>query len=108
MVDVVVVAILSQQLVTDIIRPHHSTTYLDAAYCYRPSSVVCLSVCHSSETAEMVELTKMPFGWRTWVGPRNHVLDGGSDPPWKWAIFRGIMGVLLKSIATLPELCKNG
>jgi len=28
-------------------RPHHSTTYVDAAYCYRPSSVlwsVCLSV----------------------------------------------------------------
>ena len=26
-----------------VIRPHHSTTYVDAAYCYRPSSVVCLS-----------------------------------------------------------------
>jgi len=25
-------------------RPHRSTTYVDAAYCYRPSSVVCLSV----------------------------------------------------------------
>jgi len=24
--------------------PHHSTTYVDAACCYRPSSVVCLSV----------------------------------------------------------------
>ena len=30
-----------------IIRPHRSTTYVDAAYCYRPSSVVCLSVCRS-------------------------------------------------------------
>jgi len=30
-----------------IIRPHRSTTYEDAAYCYRPSSVVCLSVCLS-------------------------------------------------------------
>ena len=28
-----------------ITRPHRSTTYVDAAYCYRPSSVVC----HSSE-----------------------------------------------------------
>ena len=27
------------------IRPHCSTTYVDAAYCYRPSSVVCRSVC---------------------------------------------------------------
>jgi len=30
-----------------IIKPHRSTTYVDAAYCYRPSSVVCLSVCLS-------------------------------------------------------------
>jgi len=28
-------------------RPHRSTTYVDAAYCYRPSSVVCRSVCLS-------------------------------------------------------------
>jgi len=27
-----------------IIRPHRSTTHVDAAYCYRPSSVVSLSV----------------------------------------------------------------
>jgi len=34
-------------------RPHRSTTYVDAAYCYRPSSMVCLSVrwsvCHTSK-----------------------------------------------------------
>ena len=24
---------------------------------------------------------KMPFRLRTWVGPGNHVLDGGSDRP---------------------------
>jgi len=30
-----------------IIRPHHSTTYVDAAYRYQPSSVVCLFVCRS-------------------------------------------------------------
>jgi len=23
------------------------------------------------------------------VGARNHVLDGGPDPPWEWAILRG-------------------
>jgi len=28
-------------------RPHRSTAYADAAYCYRRSSVVCLSVCLS-------------------------------------------------------------
>jgi len=32
-----------------IVRPHRSTTYVDAAYSYRPSSVVCRSVCHTSE-----------------------------------------------------------
>ena len=29
--------------------PHRNTAYVDAAYCYRPSSVVCRSVCHTSE-----------------------------------------------------------
>jgi len=54
-----------------IMRPHHSTTYVDAAYCYRPSSVVCLSVCwfvtlvSPARTAEPIE---MPFGLRTPVG----------------------------------------
>jgi len=48
--------------------PHHSTTYVDAAYCYRPSSVVCgLSVTVVSP-AKMAEPTEMPFGLRTWVG----------------------------------------
>ena len=46
--------------------------------------MVCLSVGLSitlvspAKTAEAIE---MPFGLRTWVGPRDHVLDGGSDNP---------------------------
>jgi len=28
-------------------RPHRSTTHVDAACCYRPSSVVCRSICLS-------------------------------------------------------------
>jgi len=56
------------------------TTYVDAAYCYRPSRVVCLSVCHTSELCKAVEPIEMPFGLRTRVGPENHVLDGGPDP----------------------------
>jgi len=44
---------LADILVVVIIRSHRSTTYVDAAYSYRPSSVVCrsvcLSVCHTSE-----------------------------------------------------------
>ena len=51
-------------------------------------SIVCRSACLSvglsvtlvspAKTAEPIE---MPFGLRTWLDPRDHVLDGGSDPP---------------------------
>ena len=37
-----------------------------------------------AKTAAPMEL---PFGLRTWVGPGNHVLDGGPDPPWEGANF---------------------
>jgi len=37
-------------------------------------------------TTKMAEQIKMPFGLRTLVGPRNHVLDRRSDPPWEGAI----------------------
>jgi len=33
-----------------------------------------------AKTAEPIE---MPFGLRIRVGPRKHVLDRGSDHPWK-------------------------
>ena len=65
-----------------IIRPHCSTTHVDAAYSYRPSSVVCRSVCRSvtlvspSKTAAPIEL---PFGLRTWMGRVNHLLNGDPD-----------------------------
>jgi len=39
-------------LVIIIIRPHHHTTWADAAYCYRMRRVVCWSLCHSSETSK--------------------------------------------------------
>ena len=46
--------------------------------------MVCLSVCLSvtlvspAKTAKPIE---MPSGLRTWLGPRDHEIDGGSDPP---------------------------
>ena len=65
---------------------HLLLTYVDAAYCYRLSSVVCRSVCLSvglsvtlvspAKTAEPIE---MPFGLWAWMGPRNHVLDGNAE-----------------------------
>jgi len=62
------------------IRLHCSTTYIDAAYCYRLSSMVSVSLfvilVSPAKTAEPIE---MLFGLRTRVGPENHVLDGGPD-----------------------------
>jgi len=68
---------------TFVFRPHCSTVYVDVACCYRRSSVVCRSVCLSVtivSPAETAEQIKMLCGLWTWVGPRNHVLGGGSDP----------------------------
>ena len=39
-----------------------------------------------TKTAGPIE---MPFGTRTRVGPRNHVLDGGADPPGEGVILGG-------------------
>jgi len=61
-------------LSTCIIRSHCSSMYVDAVYCYRPSSVVCPSVCLSvtavspATTAEPIDIL---FGSRTQVGPGN-------------------------------------
>jgi len=51
-----------------IIRSHRSTMYVDAAYCCRPSSVVCQSVCHTSEPCEN--------GWTDWDAIWVVGLDG--------------------------------
>jgi len=72
--------------------PHRSNMYVDAACCYRPSSVICRSVCWSvtlvspAKTAEPIE---MPFGLRTWVEPGNHILDGGPDTHGKGQFWGG-------------------
>jgi len=42
-----------------------------------------------AKTAAPIEL---PFGLRTWVGPGNHVLDGGPDPPMGRGKFLGENG----------------
>ena len=49
------------------------------------SSVVCQFVCLSGfatlvSPAKMAEALEMPFGLRTRVGPKNHVLDGDPHP----------------------------
>jgi len=49
---------------------------------YRQSSIDCVLVCllvTTTNPANMTELVKVLFGIWTLEGPRNHVLDGGSD-----------------------------
>jgi len=62
---------------TTISRPHRRTTYVDAAYCYRPIRVVGRSVTLLSlaKTAEPIEI---PFGLKTRMRPGNRVLNGAS------------------------------
>jgi len=43
-----------------------------------------------AKTAETIE---MPFGLSTRVGPENHILDGGPDPPCQAAMFEGLSAV---------------
>ena len=45
-----------------------------------------VTVVNPAKTPEPIEI---PFELRTRVGPGNHVLDGGPDPPWKGSILRG-------------------
>jgi len=58
----------------------------------RQSSVSC---------AKMAEPIEISFGLWTRVGPRNHVLDVGTDPPSEEAIFRG------KHMPGMPDDTKN-
>ena len=44
-----------------------------------------------AKTDEPIEI---PFGLWTRVGPMNHVLDSGADPPFEWAV--------LSRVTTLP------
>ena len=59
--------------------------------------------------AKMAAPIELPFGLRTWVGPGNHVLGRGPDPPMGRGKFLGVMGVPLLSIGTLYGcLCRDG
>ena len=55
---------------------------------------VCQSVTYIGP-AKMAKAIEVPFGLRTLVGPRNHALDEGPDPPWNGAIFED-MGAYCK------------
>ena len=71
------------------IRLHCSTVCVHAAYCNRPSIVVCRSVCYSSEQCKN--------GWTkrdaVWVMGSDRLKEplirSGSISPWEGTIFRG-------------------
>jgi len=58
------------------------------AYYYRPSGMVCQFVTVVSP-AKMAQPFEMPFGLRTRLSPRNHVLDGYPDPRGKGQFLGG-------------------
>jgi len=46
------------------------------------STAHCEVMGHSTVTCgKTPQPIDMPFWMKTWVGPRNHTLDGGADPP---------------------------
>jgi len=53
-----------------------------------------VTVVSPAKTAQPIE---MPFGLRTGIGPRNHCITRGSDPPLEGAITRG-KGQLYKAL----------
>jgi len=61
----------------------------------------CLSITIVS-SAKMAELIEMPFGIRTLLGPRNHILDGAQIPQCEEAIFRGKRRPIVKYRDCLP------
>jgi len=46
---------------------------------------VCLSVCHISEPCKNSCTGRDAISHEDSGGPKNHVLDGGPDPPWEGA-----------------------
>ena len=74
-----------------IIRPHLTTMQMRQAYCYRQSSMVCLSVGLSQALQKTAEQIEMLLKWNMNSGGiRNHVLDRVQIPPCKGEILTGI------------------
>jgi len=93
------VAAFTGGIMAQVISLHSSTMYVDVAYCYRLSSMVCPSVCHSSEPCKNGWTDRDAIWFWSQVGRWNHVLDGGSDLPPQEGQFWG---------APCRKLCKSG
>jgi len=76
--------------------------------CIAPSGLsvglsVALSVCHTSEPCKNGWKVKLPFAFRTRVGPMNHVLHEVQMPTWEGAILRGDRQTIIKYRDTPPS-----
>jgi len=79
-----------------------------------PSSVVCLSLFLSLcqcvtlvSSAKTAETIKLPFAFRTRVGPMNHVLHEVQMPTWEEAILRGNRQTIVNNKTLRSHLCKD-
>jgi len=76
-----------------VFRPHHSTMYVGAAYCYRQSSMVWLLVCWSLSVG-----LSQSWALQKWLNqlrcrleyrPRKSSIRWGPDPPMRRVNFEG-------------------
>jgi len=76
------------------IRPDCSTTYVDVEYCYRPSrvvcrSVVCRSVCHTSQPCKNGFTDRDAVRVEDSRGRKEPLIRWSPGPPCEGAILRG-------------------
>jgi len=73
-------------------RLHRSTTYVDAAYSYQLSSVVCRSVCHTSEPCKIGCTARAAVWVEDLGGPGEPCIRWGLHPPMGRGKFLGEIG----------------
>jgi len=88
-----------------IIRPHRSTTYVNAAYSYRPSSVVCWSVCHTSEPCKNGCTDRAAVWVEDLGGPGEPCIRWGSTSPMGRGKFLGENGRPLVKYSDTTVIC---
>ena len=63
--------------------------HVDAAYFFRPSSMVCRSVCNTSEPCKDGCTDRDTVLVKDLGGPKEPCIIWGPDPPWEGAILSG-------------------
>jgi len=63
--------------------------HVDAAYFFRPSSMVCRSVCNTSEPCKDGCTDRDAVWVKGSGGPKEPCIRWGPDPPWEGVILRG-------------------